>query len=160
MRSKTWFLLAVCLLAVLGIGLWTRGAKKEVQKEALPEVAVIPQVETIEEPPQAVATEALPREPSKEPAQVIDVIILDEPAEVKEEIIEETPQGLVTIYGPVTSMDPCLQTITVDGTTVDVSSYGNFPMYRTYQVGDVVEVTYRETGSGNVLHSIETLQER
>ncbi|MDY6987559.1 MAG: hypothetical protein SWQ30_05820 [Thermodesulfobacteriota bacterium] len=60
-------------------------------------------------------------------------------------------------------MAPCLQTITVDGTTVDVSSYGNFPMYRTYQVGHFVEVTYRERDmrhGGNVLESIEILQER
>ena len=57
-------------------------------------------------------------------------------------------------------MDPCLQTIIVDGKTVDVSSYSNFPMYRTYRTGDSVEITYREKRSGNVLHSIKVLQER
>ena len=158
MKSRTWLLVAVCVLTVLGIGLWTRGAKKEVQKEALPKVAVTPQVETIEEPQQAVTTKVLPKEPLEKPWEVMEITISKEPTEVEEEIIEETPQGLVTIRGSITSMDPCTQEITVDGTTVDVSSYGNFPMYRTYQVGNFVEVTYREKRSGNVLHSIETLQ--
>ena len=160
MKSRTWLLVAVCVLTVLGIALWTRGPKKEVQKEALPKVAVTPQVKTIEEPQQAVTKKVLPKKPLEEPAKVIEVIITDEPTETEEEIIEETPEGLVTIRGPIASMDPCTQEITVDGTTVDVSSYGNFPMYRTYQVGNFVEVTYREKRSGNVLHSIETLQER
>ncbi len=159
MKSRTWLLLAACVVIFLGIGLWTKGAKKEVQKEALSKVAVTPQVETIEEPQQAVTKEVLPKKRLEKPAKVIEVIITDEPTEVEEEIIEETPQGLVTVRGAVTSMDPCTQEITVDGTTVDVSR-GNFPMYRTYQVGDVVEVTYKEKRSGNVLHSIETLQER
>jgi len=159
MRSRTWLLLAACVVIFLGIGLWTRGAKKEVKKKVLPEVEVIPEVQTLQEPQQAVTKKVLPKKRLKEPAEVIEVIILDKPAEVEEDI-DETVQGLVTVRGAVTSMDPCLQTVTVDGTTVDVSSYGNFPMYRTYRIGDVVEVTYREKMSGNVLESIEVLQER
>ena len=163
MRSRTWLLLAACVVIFLGIGLWTRGAKKEVKKKVLPEVQVLPEMEKLQEPQQAVTKKVLPKKRLEEPAEVIEVIISDEPTEIEEEIIEETPEGLVTIRGPVSSMDPCLQEITVDGTTVDVSSYGNFPMYRTYQVGDFVEVTYKERDmrhGGNVLHSIEILQER
>ncbi len=160
MKSRTWLLLAACVVIFLGIGLWAKGSKKEVKKDILPEVQVLPEVKKLQEPQQAVTKAELPKKQLEEPAIVTEVIILDESAEVEEEIIEEVPQGLVTIRGPVTSMDPCLQNITVDGTTVDVSSYGNFPMYRTYQIGDFVEVTYREKRSGNVLHSIEILQER
>ena len=158
MRSRTWLLLAACVLIFLGIGLWTRGAKKEVKEEILPQVQVLPQVETLQEPQQAATKEVLPKKPLEKPAEVIEVIISDEPAGVEEDI-EEAVEGLVTVRGAVTSMDPCLQTITVDGTTVDVS-HGNFPMYRTYQIGDFVEVTYIEKRSGNVLKSIEVLQER
>jgi len=157
-RSKIWLLLAACVAIFLGIGLWTKGAKKEVKKEVLPQVEVLPKVDTLQEPQQAVTKEVLPEKPLEERAKVIEVIISDEPAEVIEDI-EETVHALVTVRGAVTSMDPCLQTITVDGTTVDVS-HGNFPMYRTYQIGDLVEVTYREKRSGNVLKSIEVLQER
>lgn len=158
MRSRTWLLLAVCVVIFLGIGLWTRGAKKEVKKEVLPEVQVLPEVETLQEPQQAV-TEVLPKKRLEEPAEVIQVIIFDEPAEIEEDIIEEPSDGLVAIRGQVNHMDPCTQSITVDGTTVDVS-HGNFPMYRTYQIGDFVEVIYREKSTGNVLESIELLQER
>lgn len=159
MKSRNWLLLGICVVTVLGIGLWTRGTKKEVKKDILPEVKVLPEVEKLQEPQQAVTKKVLPNKPLEEPAEVIEVIITDEPTEVEEDIVEEPSEGLVTIRGAVTSMDPCTQEITVDGTTVDVSR-GNFPMYRTYQIGDVVEVTYRETRSGNVLYSIETLQER
>lgn len=152
MRSRTWLLLAVCVVIFLGIGLWTRGAKKEVKKEVLPEV------ETLQEPQQAV-TEVLPKKRLEKPAEVIQVIIFDELAEIEEDIIEEPSDGLVAIRGQVNHMDPCTQSITVDGTTVDVS-HGNFPMYRTYQIGDFVEVIYREKSTGNVLESIELLQER
>jgi len=158
MRSRTWLLLAACVVTFLGIGLWTKGAKKEVKKDVLPEIQVLPKVETLQEPQQAVTKEVLPKKPLEQPTEVIQVIISDEPAEVEEDI-EETAHALVTVRGAVTSMDPCLQTITVDGTTVDVSQ-GNFPMYRTYQIGDFVEVTYREKRSGNVLKSIEVLQKR
>jgi hypothetical protein len=155
---------AVCVVAILAIYLWAKAPKKEVQEGILPEVAVIPQVETIEKPQRAVTTEPLPGKPAEEPARVTEVIILDEPTEVEaEEVVGEPLEELVTIQGPITSMDPCLQTVTVEGTTVDVSSHGNFPMYRTYQIGDFVEVTYIERDmrhGGNVLHSIEILQER
>jgi len=161
MRLKTWLLFTVCVVTVFGIGLWIGGRKKEVPRAALTDAVVIPQIDTIEEPQQAVTTEALPREPAEKPAFVTEVIILDEPTEdEEEEVIVAPSEGLVTIHGAVTSMDPCLQTITVDGATVDVSSHPGFPMYRTYQIGDVVEVTYREKKSGNVLYSITTLQER
>ena len=160
MRSRLiWLASAAIIVTFLGIGLWTRGAKKEVKKEVLPEVEVITEVHTLQEPQQAVTKKVLPKKRLEEPAKVIEVIITDEPAEIEEDIIEEPSEGLVTIQGQVNHMDPCTQSITVDGTTVDVSR-GSFPMYRTYQIGDVVEVTYRETRSGNVLHSIETLQER
>lgn len=139
MRSRLiWLVSAVIVVTFLGIGLWTKGAKKEVKKEVLPKKRL------------------------EKPAQVIEVIMSDGPAEIEEDI-EEAVQGLVTVRGAVSSMDPCTQSITVDGTTVDVSSYGNFPMYRTYRIGDFVEVTYRERErryGGNVLHSIEVLQER
>ena len=159
MRSRTWLLLAACVVIFLGIGLWTRGAKKEVNKKILPEVEVLPEVDKLQEPQQAVTKKVLPKKPMEEPAEVIEVIISDKPTKTEEEIIEESLEGLVTIRGHVNHMDPCTQSITVDGTTVDVS-HGNFPMYRTYQIGDVVEVTYREKMSGNILHSIEILQER
>ena len=44
----------------------------------------------------------------------------------------------------------------VDGIHLDAGSVDETGI----QIGDVVEVTYRETKSGNVLHSIEILQER
>ena len=160
MRSRTWLLLAACVVTFLAIGLWTRKAKKEVKKDVFPEVQVLPEVETLQEPQQGVTKKVLPKKALVEPAEVIKVIISDESAEIEEDFIEEPSEGLVTVRGAVTSMDPCLQTVTVGGTTVDVSSHGNFPMYRTYQIGDFVEVTYIEKGSGNILHSIETLQDR
>ena len=163
MRSRTWILLAACVVIFVGIGLWTKGAKKEFKKESLPKVEVSTQVETIEEPQQEVTKKVVSRKPVEKPAIVTEVIILDDLAEAEEEIIEETPEGLVTIRGSITSMDPCLQNISVEGTTVDVSPYVNFPMYRTYKIGDFVEVTYRERDmrhGGNILHSINILQKR
>lgn len=157
MRSRIWLLLAGCIVTFLAIGLWTRGAKKEGKKDVSKDV--LTEVGTVREPQQAATKKDLPKKPLEEPREVIQVIISGDPEEVEEEIGEPV-QGLVTIRGPITSMDPCFQTIMVDGTTVDVSSYRNFPMYRTYHVGHFVEVTYREKKSGNVLHSIEVLQER
>ena len=161
MRSRTWLLVTVSLLAVLGIGLWwtSGGEKEEVKEKVLPQVEALSEVETFQEPQREATKKVVPKEPAKEPAIVTEVIILDEPAEVEEEIVEEPSQGLVTIRGQIDHMDPCTQSITVDGTTVDISR-GNFPMYRTYQTGDFVQVTYREKRSGNLLESIELLQER
>jgi len=162
MRSRNWLIVAGCVVILLSLGLWTKGAKRDVQEPALHEQAVLPEVETAQEPQPAVKKEVPPKKPLEKPWEVMEITISDEPEEVKEEI-EELVEELVTIQGPVTSMDPCFQTITVDGTEVDVSSSGNFPMYRTYQVGQFVEVTYRERDmrhGGNVLESIEILQER
>jgi len=82
-------------------------------------------------------------------------------SEEPEQLQEPEPEPeLVTIQGVIESMDPCTQTILVDGTTIDVSVGGNFPMYSTYQIGDFVEVTYREGKTGNLLNSIELLQKK
>nr|HDN00679.1 hypothetical protein [Deltaproteobacteria bacterium] len=84
----------------------------------------------------------------------------EEPAQSIEDLPEPEPE-LLTVRGIVEWMDPCTRTIGVDGTTIDVSRQGgNSPMYSTYQIGDFVEVTYREYKAGNILNSIELIQER
>ena len=66
-RSRTWLLIAACVVTFLGIGLWTKGAKKEVKKESLTKVAVSPQVETREEPQQEVTKNVVSRKPVEKP---------------------------------------------------------------------------------------------
>ena len=64
MRSRTWLLLAACVVTFLAIGLWSREAKKEVKKDVLPEVQVLPEVETLQEPQQGVIKKVLPKKPN------------------------------------------------------------------------------------------------
>ena len=120
----------------------------------------MPEVENLQEPQPQAVKRVVRKKPAEKPVEVIEVIIHDDSREdtIEEEIVAP-PEELVRICGPLTCMDPCFQTITVDGTTVDVSAHPNFPMYRTYRPGDLVEVAYLETASANVLQSIEFLQE-
>ena len=144
MRLKLiWLLLAVCIVTLLSIGLWTRGEKKGVKEEALPEI------ETLQEPKQAVKEEILPL-PQEQP--------LGGPRKA-ETVIMEPLQERVTIQGPVTSMDPCTQSIMVGNTDVDISHL-NLPMYKTFKIGDVVEVTYIKRKYGNIMESFEILEKR
>ena len=164
MRSKTWFLAVACAVIALALGFWwSMGEKEEPRQDAVvvQEDKIVPKTEPREctrhqkttredEPPVQLEkkTGAVPDTTWEKPAQFI-------------EDLPEPEQGLVTIQGVVECMDPCLQTIIVDGTTIDVSRQGgSFPMYSTYQIGDFVEVTYREDRAGNLLNSIEILQKK
>ena len=151
MRSRLiWLLLAVCVVTFLGIGLWTKGEKKEVKEEALPKMEALPEIETLQEPKQAVKEEILPL-PQEQP--------LEEPGKAEPVIMEPIMEERVIIQGPVTNMDPCTQSIMVGNTDVDISHL-DLPMYQTFKIGDVVEVTYIKRKYGNVMESFEILEKK
>ena len=163
MKSKTWFLVAACAVIALALGLWwSMGEKEEPRQKAavVKEDKIVPKTEPREcTRHQKTTRENVPPGPAEEKIEAVPATGLEEPEQLGEDS-PEPEQGLVTVQGLVTSMDPCDQCITVDGTTIDVSRQGNFPMYSTYQIGDFVEVTYREYGAGNLLNSIEILQKK
>jgi len=160
MRSKIWFLAAACAVIVFALGLWGLGENEETGRDGAVQNGLLPAAETRKSPAQkTVRKNNEPPRSAEERAEAAPSSRWEPPAEFG----VDRPQPwaeLVTIQGIVTSMDPCTQTIVVDGITIDVSAGGNFPMYRTYEIGDFVEVTYRETGAANTLAGIEMLQKK
>lgn len=164
MRSKTWFLAAVFAVIAVALGFWwSMGEKEEPRQKAevvkednatvVKEDRIVPKTKTGEcTRHKKLTQEDAPPVPKVQPAAGSE-----EPEQLQE---PEPEPELVTIQGVVECMDPCTQTILVDGTTIDVSPGGNFPMYSTYQIGDFVEVSYREGKTGNLLNSIEILQKK
>ena len=154
-RSKTWFLAAACAAIALALGFWwSMGEKEEPRQKAavVKEDKIVPKTEPRECPRHQKTT----REDS--PPVQLEKKTGALPAPFREDLPEPEAE-LVTIQGLVEWMDPCDQTISVDGTIIDVQGR-NFPMYSTYQNGDFVEVTYREDKAGNILNSIEILQKK
>jgi len=171
--SKIWFLAAACAVIVIAFGLWSIGGNEEAEREAVAvqdrqearqdpiiQDTIVPAPETQERPRQETARKASPRRPAQETAEAGPATRWDDPQQFGRNHPDSRVE-LVTIQGVVECMDPCTQTIIVDGITIDVGTGGNFPMYSTFEIGDFVEATYRERpGSANTLASIEILQKK
>jgi type IV secretory pathway VirB10-like protein len=162
-RSKIWFLVAAaCAVIALALGLWwSMGGKEELRQKAavIKEHKIVPKTEPGEctRHKKTTQKDAPPVQLEKKTDAVPDTT-WGKPAQLQE---PEPEPELVTIQGTLESMDPCDQTISVDGTIIDVSRLGgSFPMYSTYQIGDFVEVTYREYKAGNRFNSIEIFQKK
>jgi type IV secretory pathway VirB10-like protein len=163
-RSKTWLLIAVFAVIALALGFWwNMGEKEEPRQEAavvkednatvIKEDKIVPKTE----PGECTRHKKMTPEDAPPVPKVLPAAGLEEPEQLQK---PEPEPELVTIQGVLEVMDPCSQTILVDGTTIDVSLARNFPWYRTLRNGDFVEVTYREYKAGNILNSIELIQER
>jgi len=165
-RSKTWFPAAVCTVIALSLGLWwSLGGEEKSRQVAVVQVQdqqdkIVNATETSECPRlQKTKQQKEPRTQVEGNTRPVPYTTWDGPAQFTEHL--EPEQRLVTIQGVVEYMDPCTQTIIVDGVSIDASRQGNFPdYYQAYKEGDFVGLTYKENNSSKLLHSLEMIQKK